>query len=84
MVVVVWKAPRFIKVLLPIYQVEICIRQSALRNIYSMFAVEAFHVENVRFLDDCAKLLDMATGHLSYGVLISVATKSDQLYNNVR
>lgn len=39
-------------------EVEDCIRNPVLREIYSRFALEAFHVENVRFLEDCCYMFD--------------------------
>lgn len=65
-------------------QVEVCVKHPALRAIYSKFAVEAFHVENVRFLEECGELLGLTAGQLSPRTLSAIAAKAETLHERVR
>jgi hypothetical protein len=63
--------------------IEICVRHPQLRAIYSQFAVEAFHVENIRFLEDCAALLEKAAGQLTSDNMSTIARSALNIYERV-
>lgn len=58
-------------------------RSPALLAIYSRYALEAFHAENVRFLEDCADFMDRASAEISFSTLTSLASQMSDMYGEV-
>lgn len=64
-------------------QLEACVRNPGLLEIYGLYTVEAFHAENVRFLEDCATLFNLARADLTEELMRSIALKSREIVEKV-
>lgn len=43
------------------HELDLLVRNQLLLGIYEKFALEAFHAENIRFLEECARLTDLGS-----------------------